>query len=134
MYQKIKDHPSTLKIYGSKLNKEGLVSSEEINLKKNNFKKFLEKELKSSKSYKSELKWFEGAWSRFKPGLGKDKRGLSGVNKNKLVEIGKKISTIPSNFVVHKTLKRYLIKDLNLFIKIALLIGPLQKVLPLERY
>ena len=90
MYQKIKDHPSTLKIYGSKLNKEGLVSSEEINLKKNNFKKFLEKELKSSKSYKSELKWFEGAWSRFKPGLGKDKRGLSGVNKNKLVEIGKK--------------------------------------------
>ena len=44
-----------------------------------NIKFFLDKELESSKTYKSELKWFEGAWSRFKPGLGKDKRGVSGV-------------------------------------------------------
>ena len=29
-------------------------------------------------------------WSRFKPGLGKDKRGVSGVDKNKIIEIGKK--------------------------------------------
>ena len=42
---------------------------------------FLEKEFETSKTYKSELKWFEGAWSRFKPGLGKDKRGVSGVKK-----------------------------------------------------
>ena len=41
------------------------------------------------------LKWFDGAWSRFKPGLGKDKRGVSGVDKQKLVHIGKKISNIP---------------------------------------
>ena len=59
-----------------------------------------------SKSYKSELKWFDGVWSRFKPGLGKDKRGVSGVEKNKLIKIGKKISLIPNNFDVHKTLKR----------------------------
>ena len=56
------------------------------------FKIYLEKEFNSSKSYKSELKWFDGAWSRFKPGLGKDKRGLSGVDKSKLLKIGKKIS------------------------------------------
>ena len=58
--------------------------------KKNKFKKFLEKELKLSKNYKSELKWFEGAWSRFKPGLGKDKRGVSGVKKDILINVGKK--------------------------------------------
>ena len=74
--------------------------------KKINFKSFLEKEFESSKNYKSELKWFDGAWSRFKPGLGKDKRGVSGVDKTKLVEIGKKISDIPENFEVHKTLKK----------------------------
>ena len=44
-------------------------------------KKFLEKEYDFSKNYKSELKWFDGVWSRFKPGLGKDKRGVSGVDK-----------------------------------------------------
>ena len=45
-------------------------------------------------------------WSRFKPGLGKDKRGASGVNKEKLIKVGKKIFNIPSNFNAHKTLKR----------------------------
>ena len=35
---------------------------------------------KQSKNYKSDLKWFDGVWSRFKPGLGKDKRGASGVD------------------------------------------------------
>ncbi len=118
MYKKIKAHPSTLKIYGNRLIKEGLISSNELENQKNKFKNFLEKELVLSKTYKSELKWFEGAWSRFKPGLGKDKRGVSGVNKEKLVKIGKKISTIPNNLNVHKTIKkifdqRYEIFDQN---------------------
>ena len=38
------------------------------------FKIFLEKEFESSKNYKSELKWFDGAWSRFKPGGTRYKR------------------------------------------------------------
>jgi len=106
MYKKIKNHPSTLKIYGDRLRNEGLFSIDQIENQKINFKKFLEKEFESSKTYKSELKWFEGAWSRFKPGLGKDRRGASGVKKDKLIEIGKKISTIPNNLSAHKTLKK----------------------------
>ena len=106
MYKKIKTHPTTLSIYGKKLSKEGLSSDHDLQNEKINFKKFLEKEFESSKNYKSELKWFDGAWSRFKPGLGKDKRGASGVDKKKLIEIGKKISTIPSDFSAHKTLKK----------------------------
>ena len=31
---------------------------------------------------------------------------MSGVDKNKLIDIGKKISNIPQNFEVHKTLKK----------------------------
>ncbi len=106
MYKKIKIHPTTLKIYGKKLSDEGLTSIEEIENQKNKFKNFLEKELELSKNYKSELKWFEGAWSRFKPGLGKDKRGVSGVKKDILINVGKKISNIPENLNVHKTLKK----------------------------
>ncbi len=118
MYKKIKSHPTTLKIYGKKLSEESLTSLDQIELQKKSYKKFLEKEYELSKTYKSELKWFEGAWSRFKPGLGKDKRGVSGVKKEKLIEIGKKISTIPSELNVHKTLKkifdlRYQIFDKN---------------------
>ncbi len=112
MYKKIKTHPSTLTIYGDRLTKEGLTNLDKINKHKDEYKKFLDKEFDSSKTYKSELKWFEGAWSRFKPGLGKDKRGVSGVNKQKLINIGKKISTIPNNLNLHKTLKK--IFDLRL--------------------
>ena len=106
MYRKIRSHPTTLTIYGKKLSNEGLTSDTVLQDEKTKFKNFLEQEFESSKNYKSELKWFDGAWSRFKPGLGKDKRGVSGVEKNKLLEIGKKISLIPKDFSVHKTLKK----------------------------
>ena len=106
MYKKIKSHPSTLTLYGKKLTAQGLTTSEKLQKDKIEFKNFLEKEFESSKNYKSELKWFDGAWSRFKPGLGKDKRGKSGIDKEKLINVGKKIFTIPKNFNAHKTLKR----------------------------
>ncbi len=106
MYKKIRSHPTTLAIYGKKLGLEGLTTYDYIEKEIAKFKNFLENEFLSSKNYKSELKWFDGAWSRFKPGLGKDKRGVSGVDKKKLLDIGKKISAIPANFEVHKTLKK----------------------------
>jgi 2-oxoglutarate dehydrogenase E1 component len=106
MYKKIKSHPTIVEIYGEKKIEQGLVSKEKINQDKIEFKKFLEEEFNSSKNYKSDLKWFDGAWSRFKPGLGKDKRGNSGVDKKKVIEVGKKISFIPENYKVHKTLKK----------------------------
>ena len=112
MYKKIRSHPTTLSIYGKKLSQEGLISETDLLKEKTEFKNFLEKEFETSKNYKSELKWFDGAWSRFKPGLGKDKRGVSGVDKKKLVEIGRKISSIPEDLNVHKTLKK--IFDLRL--------------------
>ena len=117
MYKKIRSHPSTLQIYGDKLVNEGLISQNQINKQKNDFKIFLEKELESSKTYKSELKWFEGAWSRFKPGLGKDKRGKSGVERDRLIQIGKKISTIPKELVAHKTLRKIFDLRLKIFEK-----------------
>ena len=115
MYKKIKSHPTTLSIYSKKISQEGLLSEEHINHKKIEFKKFLENEYISSKNYKSELKWFDGVWSRFKPGLGKDKKGVSGVEKNVLIETGKKMSEIPLNFKVHKTLVKVFEKRKKMF-------------------
>ena len=108
MYRKIRSHPTTLNIYTKKISSDGLLSESQINKKKQDFKKFLENQFNDSKNYKSELKWFDGVWSRFKPGLGKDKRGVSGVDKKILVETGKKLSEIPKNFSIHKTLKKIL--------------------------
>ena len=90
MYKKIKSHPTTLTLYGKKLSAEGLISEERLQKQKIEFKNYLEKEFETSKNYKSELKWFDGVWSRFKPGLGKDKRGVSGFEKEKIKKSWKK--------------------------------------------
>ncbi len=117
MYKKIKSHPTTLNIYSETIASDGLLTRDQISKKKEDFKKFLEKEYKASENYKSELKWFEGVWSRFKPGLGKDKRGVSGVDKDKLMQIGKKISTYPADFVIHKTLSKVFKQRFDMFDK-----------------
>ena len=115
MYKKIRSHPTTLNIYSKKISDQNLFSTQEIENKKIDFKNYLEREFKASKNYKSELKWFEGVWSRFKPGLGKDKRGVSGVEKEKIMKIGKAISTVPSNFNIHKTLRKVFENRLKMF-------------------
>ena len=117
MYKKIKSHPTTLNIYSETIANDGLLTRDQISKQKEDFKKFLEKEYKASETYKSELKWFEGVWSRFKPGLGKDKRGVSGVDKDKLMQIGKKISTYPADFVIHKTLAKVFKQRFDMFDK-----------------
>ena len=115
MYKRIKNHPTTLSIYGNKIIKDSLINSENLNKMKVDFKKFLEKEFEDSKHYKSELKWFDGVWSRYKPGLGKEKRGVSGVNREKIINIGKKITFIPGDFKIHKTLKKIFLEKQRMF-------------------
>ena len=104
MYKKIRTHPSTLQIYGKKLNAQGLISQQEIESQQRKFKDFLNKEFTNARSYKEKMTWFDGVWSRFKPEIGKDKRGITGVEKKELINIGKKITEIPKNFSLHKTL------------------------------
>ncbi len=104
MYKKIRSHPTTLQIYGKKLTEEGLFTNEEIELRKKEFKEFLNKEFINARNYKEKMTWFDGVWSRFKPEIGKDKRGITGVEKKELVDIGKKITELPKNFNIHKTL------------------------------
>ena len=83
-----------MKIYSKKLEEQSLLSSEESSQEVDKFKVFLEKEFEESKNYKQEMKWFDGVWSRFRPGLGKDKRGKSGVDKKILLKTGKKINIV----------------------------------------
>ena len=115
MYKKIRSHPTTLNIYSKKISMDNLLSEGQIETKKQKFKEFLETQFILSKNYKSELKWFEGVWSRFKPGLGKDKRGKSGVDKKIVMEVGKKISETPNNFSIHKTLNKILEQKQKMF-------------------
>ncbi len=115
MYKKIKKHPTTLNVYAQKLIKEGIISSEEFNNNKKEFKNLLDKQLKTAKEYKPKLEWYEGVWSRFKPEKGKDKRGNTGVSIDKIKEIGDKLTYIPKGFNAHATIIKIFEKKKKMF-------------------
>ena len=106
MYQKIRQHPTTLNVYAEKLIREGIITAEEFNNDKKEFKNLLNEQLKTAKEYKPKIEWFEGVWSRYKPEIGKDKRGITAVAIDTIKKIGKKITYIPENFNVHPTIRK----------------------------
>ncbi len=106
MYKKIRQHPTSLNVYGNKLIAEHTITKEEFNKMKSSFKILLEEQFKSAKDYKPKIEWYEGTWSRYKPEKGKDRRGISGVDLNKLLKISDKIHNIPYEINIHKTIAK----------------------------
>ena len=106
MYKKIRSHPTPVNFYGEKLIKEQIISKDHLNTLIKKFKDLLDDQFKTAKDYKPKIEWFEGTWSRYKPERGKDKRGVTGADIKKLREISEKITTIPKEINVHKTISK----------------------------
>jgi len=106
MYKKIRSHPTPVNFYGEKLIKEQTISKDHLNISIKKFKDLLDDQFKTAKDYKPKIEWFEGTWSRYKPERGKDKRGVTGADIKKLREISEKITTIPKEINVHKTISK----------------------------
>ncbi len=111
MYKAIAKHPSTLEIYGDKLIAEGVVSAGEVDKMKADWRSRLDTELNSALSYRAnKADWLDGRWAGFKTAGDTDdpRRGKTGVDLATLETIGEKITTLPSNFHLHRTLTRFL--------------------------
>ena len=106
MYKKIRSHPTPVNFYGEKLIKEQTISKDHLNISIKKFKDLLDDQFKTAKDYKPKIEWFEGTWSRYKPERGKDKRGVTGADIKKLREISEKITTMPKEINVHKTISK----------------------------
>ena len=108
MYQKIRSHPSPVNVYGKKLITENTISNENFKDYIKKFKDLLDNQYKNAKDYKPKIEWFEGTWSAYKPEKGKDKRGITGASKKKLLEISEKINHVPIKLNLHKTIIKIL--------------------------
>ena len=107
MYKKIKEHPSTLQKFADRLISEKVLTKEEFEEEKNAYQKRLDEEFEASKSYISnEHDWFTGVWSKFTTELGHDRRGDTGIEIEKIKNLGKKLAHIPEGFNAHKTISR----------------------------
>jgi 2-oxoglutarate dehydrogenase E1 component len=108
MYEKIRSHPSTVKVYGKKLVDEKIITNENLNDLIKKFKDLLNDQFKNAKDYKPKIAWFEGTWSAYKPERGKDKRGVTGADTKKLIEISEKINSLSKELNLHKTIVKIL--------------------------
>ena len=107
MYKQIKEHPSTLQKFADRLISEKILTKKEFEDEKNAYQKRLDEEFEASKSYISnEHDWFTGVWSKFTTELGHDRRGDTGIEIEKIKNLGKKLAHIPEGFNAHKTISR----------------------------
>jgi 2-oxoglutarate dehydrogenase E1 component len=112
MYKIIRQHPSTLEIYAKKLQDEGVVDTAEFEQMKADWRSKLDAEYESGQAYKpNKADWLDGRWAGLKTAEDEDdprRRGDTGVDLGMLREIGKKITTPPEGFQVHRTIQRFL--------------------------
>ena len=106
MYAKIKDHPSVRDLYATRLIGEGVCSQADVDGWIKEFDTFLDQEFDSGKQYKAnKADWLDGKWSSVKLASG-DERYATGAPKQKLLDLGRKMTSIPERVSVHKTVER----------------------------
>ena len=112
MYKNIRGHRTTLEIYSDKLVAEGVVTQGEIDKMRADWVSRLEAEFEAGQSYKpNKADWLDGKWQGLKAvseNRDDPRRGQTGVEMDKLKEIGRAITKIPVGLNVHKTIQRFM--------------------------
>jgi 2-oxoglutarate dehydrogenase E1 component len=109
MYRAIRSHPSAVEVYGKRLVQEGVVSESDTEGMRGRFRAHLDAELAASDSYRpNKADWLDGRWSKMGFAEDDERRGTTGVAIDTLREVGRRITTIPQDFNVHRTIERLL--------------------------
>ncbi|MEY4706533.1 MAG: hypothetical protein RJB58_256 [Pseudomonadota bacterium] len=117
MYRVIKDHPTTLQLFTSKLVKEGTLTQSEADAMADGFVQTLDREFDASKSHlPNRADWLDGRWQGLETApKNSDRRGETGVPEKVLRKVGKALTTAPENFNLHKTIARQLEAKAKMF-------------------
>ena len=111
MYRNIRAHKTTVQIYGNKLISEGLITQDEIDRMRADWRGHLESEFEAGQAYKpNKADWFDGVWTGLRAADNQDeqRRGKTALPLKTLKEIGKKLTEVPNDFEVHRTIGRFL--------------------------
>ncbi|CAN1562278.1 SucA 2-oxoglutarate dehydrogenase complex, dehydrogenase (E1) component, and related enzymes [Caulobacteraceae bacterium] len=107
MYAKIKNQKPTRELYAARLIEQGIVNADEVEVEVKQFEDFLESEFAAAKSYKpNKADWLDGVWAGLGLPEGEDRRGDTNLSLEKLKDLGEKITTIPADLTIHKTVER----------------------------
>ena len=110
MYKKIREHPATSEIYGKKLVGEGVMSQGDVDAMRAGWRQKLEEEFEAGQSYlPNKADWLDGRWKHLSKAEQEGaRRGKTGVAESALREIGLKLTEVPGDFKVHRTIQRFM--------------------------
>ncbi len=111
MYKAIAAHETIVNVYSKRLIAEGVITAEEFEAMKADYRKSLDEDFSASEGYKAnKADWLDGRWAGMKSAKDLDdpRKGLTGVDIKTLKDLGLKITKAPKAFAVHKTMQRVL--------------------------
>jgi 2-oxoglutarate dehydrogenase E1 component len=111
MYRNIRGHKTTVQLYGERLVAEGLIDEAGLEKMRADWRNNLEAEFEAGQAYKpNKADWLDGAWSGLRTADSQDelRRGKTAVPLKTLKEIGRKLTEVPKDFEVHRTIGRFL--------------------------
>jgi 2-oxoglutarate dehydrogenase E1 component len=110
MYRAISEHLTPMNVYANALCSEGVLSEDDFEAMKHNFRSFLEDELEASKTYKPiDADWLGGSWEGLDDGRATIfQKAKTGVAEKTLQEIGQALVTVPAEHNVHPKIERLL--------------------------
>ena len=107
MYAKIKKHPTTAELYSRQLIDEGVLSDADVQGMRADFRAHLDTEFEAADGFKpNKADWLDGKWSGIGFAEDEARRGVTGVEIETLREVGRRITTLPSDLKVHRTVGR----------------------------
>ncbi|QTN20107.1 2-oxoglutarate dehydrogenase E1 component [Brevundimonas sp. AJA228-03] len=107
MYSKIRSLPSTREIYSKRLVEEGVLTAAEVEAEVARFEQYLDEQFEAGKSFVADkADWLDGQWKGVGLPDGEERRGDTAVPEARLKDLGHRLTTIPNQVDIHKTLKR----------------------------
>jgi 2-oxoglutarate dehydrogenase E1 component len=100
-----------VEVYGKKLEADGVIGGGELDKMKAEWRARLDAEFEAAQGYRAnKADWLDGRWAGMRTAgdIEDARRGVTGVEVERLREIGEKITKVPEGFKAHRTIARFL--------------------------
>src|SRR6187399_671925 len=110
MYKEIGGHKTVKEVYAARLEAEGIVTAADVQAMDAELRSKLDKALEAATNYKpNKADWLEGKWSGMTIAPGEeDRKGITAVDSDKLLSVGRAISEPPKSFELNRKITRLL--------------------------
>jgi 2-oxoglutarate dehydrogenase E1 component len=110
MYKQIGGHRTVKEVYAARLEAEGVVTAADVAAMDAELRAKLDKALEAATNYKpNKADWLEGKWSGLTVAPGEeDRKGVTAVDTDQLLAVGRAISEPPADFDLNRKLVRLL--------------------------